>query len=115
MSAPAGPAQADTIAAAVLAHPSVARLDGGALGVVATHLPGHRVVGVRQPDEDGAVELSVVLTLGQPLPEVTAQLRSVVRAIAGDVRVDVTVTDIVAPGSPEDTEETAVAVEAGSG
>jgi hypothetical protein len=111
MSTPAGPAQADTIAAAVLAHPSVARLDGGALGVVATHLPGRRVVGVRLPGDDGPVELSVVLFLGQPLPEVTAELRSIVRALAGDVRVDVTVTDIV----DRTAESAGVAVEAGSG
>ncbi|RZQ61545.1 hypothetical protein EWH70_23430 [Amycolatopsis suaedae] len=83
----------DAVAGAVLAHPSVARLDGGPLGTVATHLPGRRVTGVRTTGE--GVEIAVVLTLDRPLAEVGQELRALVRDLAGPVPVDVTVTDVV--------------------
>ena len=48
---PTPAADADAIAAAVLACPSVAGLGGGPAGAVATYLPGRRVTGVRvRPD-----------------------------------------------------------------
>ena len=59
------PALAEAVAAAVLAHPGVARLSGGAFGTVASYLPGRRVVGVRLPLEDtDPVEIAVVARMG---------------------------------------------------
>ncbi|QFU91337.1 hypothetical protein [Amycolatopsis sp. YIM 10] len=81
-------ALADEIASAVLAHPSVVRLAGGAV----TYLPGRRVVGVRA---DGpGIEVAVVLRLDGPLPGLGAELRERVRRIAGDVPVDIEITDV---------------------
>ncbi|RZS43639.1 hypothetical protein EV193_102620 [Herbihabitans rhizosphaerae] len=86
---------ADEIADAVLAHPAVARLDGGPFGVVATLVPGRKVIGVTVDESAGAVEIAVVLLAGNPIPAVVAELRERVRAISGAGAVDVTVTDIV--------------------
>ncbi|GAA1944988.1 hypothetical protein [Amycolatopsis minnesotensis] len=96
-----GDVLAERIAAAVGAHPAVERLDAGPLGVVATHLPGHRVHGVRAGEAGEPVEISVVLRMTGPLPDLGAELRALVRGIAGDVAVHVTVTDITGPGTPD--------------
>ncbi|RKT53499.1 hypothetical protein [Saccharothrix australiensis] len=82
---------AERLAAALLAHPSVVRLDGR----YASYLPGRRVVGVRT--EDRRVGVSVVLRAGRPIPEVVAELRAAVGAVAGDVPVDVVVADLEDP------------------
>ncbi|WP_158894393.1 hypothetical protein [Amycolatopsis anabasis] len=104
MDDPAGLAEA--IADAVLAHPSVAGMDAGKLGTIATHLPGRRVSGVRVAEAGDRVEISVVLRLGARIPQQGEELRRLVRTIAGDVTVDVTVTDIVTADSPS-TSDTA--------
>ncbi|MFP5022188.1 hypothetical protein [Pseudonocardia phyllosphaerae] len=44
----------EDVAAAVLAHPSVLRLDGGPFGVIASYVPGRRIQGVRLGAYDGA-------------------------------------------------------------
>ncbi|WP_020671948.1 hypothetical protein [Amycolatopsis nigrescens] len=98
------------IADGVLAHPSVVRLDAGALGVVATHLPGRRVLGVRAGESGEPVDISVVLTLGGRLPEVTGELRKIVREIAGDVPVNVTVTDVAEPSAETAAEQSGTGV-----
>ena len=98
---------ADAIRDAVLGHPAVARLDGGTFGVIATHAPGRRVIGVQATGEGRPVEIGVVLRLDRPLPGVIAELRGMVRAVVGDVEVDVTVSDVVpaeAPSTPQHTE-----------
>lgn len=92
----------ERVVAALRAHPAVARLDAGLFGVVATYLPGRRVTGVRVPDDDSAVEVSVALWTGHAVPDAARDIRALVRAIAGDVRVDVTVTDLVDPADPAD-------------
>ncbi|SDM73314.1 hypothetical protein [Allokutzneria albata] len=89
---------ADTVAEAVLAHPAVHRLDPGPFGALASYLPGRRVEGVRAAGPGEPVEIGVVLKLGGPVPEVVADLRARVREVAGDVPVDVTVTDVVLAG-----------------
>lgn len=87
-------ALADGISQRVLDHPAVAHLHGGPFGTVASYLPGRRVVGVRVDEEDGVVDLAVVLWVGHPLQSVVAELRRVVRQVAGPVRVDITVADL---------------------
>ncbi|MCE3555274.1 hypothetical protein LWC33_27965 [Pseudonocardia sp. RS11V-5] len=83
------------VADLVAAHPAVVRLDGGIFGAVGTYLPGHRLVGVRVDEHGGPVEVAVVLSLAVPIPEVVAQLRARVAAVAGGRPVDVTVSDVV--------------------
>ncbi|WP_309115828.1 hypothetical protein [Saccharothrix sp.] len=83
---------AERVEAAVLAHPAVARLDGG----FASYLPGRRVDGVRLAER---TSVSVVLKFGvlksaRPIPEVVAELRAAVRAVTGPAPVDVTVADL---------------------
>ncbi|SDK38452.1 hypothetical protein SAMN04487820_107135 [Actinopolyspora mzabensis] len=89
---------ADRIAAAALEHPCVVRLDGGEHGIVATHLPGRRVTGVRTTAETGeATEVCVVLLLRRPVPELVAELRERIREVTGETRIDVTVADVLTP------------------
>ncbi len=89
------PALAAAVAAAVLAHPGVAAMSGGAFGTVASYLPRRRVVGVRLPLEDAdPVEVAVVARLGVPLPRLAEELGAAVVAVLGPVAVDVTVTDV---------------------
>ena len=91
----------DAVAAATLAAPSVARMSGGALGEVATFLPGRRVPGVRiKPD---GVEVHVVARYGANLPSAADEVRKLVQPYAGDRPVSVYVDDIVLPG--EETPE----------
>lgn len=85
------PGAAD-VAAALLAHPAVARLDGGQFGTVASYLPGRRVVGVRLGEP---VEIGVVVHLGRPLPALADELAAVVHGVLGPVRVEVTFCDVV--------------------
>jgi hypothetical protein len=98
---PSVPDRAAEVAAAVLAHPAVARLDGGPFGTVASHLPGRRrLLGVRVGVGDEPVELAVVVRLGTPLPQLADELGAVVRGLLGPVPVEVTFSDVVsAPGA----------------
>lgn len=84
----------DRIAQAVQEHPSVIRLHEGPFGVIASYLPGRKVVGVSAHEPGAPVEVSVVLGPQRPFPEVAAELREQVRELAGDVAVNVTVSDI---------------------
>ena len=81
------------VAAAVLGHPSVLRLDGGPFGSIASYLPGRRVWGVRLGDP---VEIAVVVSLGTPFAEIAEGIAARVRDVLGDetVAVDVTVADV---------------------
>jgi hypothetical protein len=89
----------ERVAAAVLGHPAVARLDGGPFGSVASYLPGRRVVGVRAGDGAGSepVEVAVVVRwpAGSPLPALAGEIAALVRGVAGERPVDVTVADLV--------------------
>lgn len=84
------------LAATVRAHPSVARLDGGAYGAVLTHLPGERLVGVRIGTAQEPIEIAVVLHLDRPIPQTVAELRAAV-ATVHDGPVDITVADVEPP------------------
>jgi uncharacterized alkaline shock family protein YloU len=91
------PALAEAVAAAVLAHPGVVRMSGGAFGAVASYLPGRRVVGVRLSlEQTDPVEIAVVARLGVPLPRLAEELGAAVVAVIGPVAVDVTVADVEA-------------------
>ncbi|GAA1846975.1 hypothetical protein GCM10009836_28180 [Pseudonocardia ailaonensis] len=90
------------VAAAVLAHPAVVRLDGGPFGSIASYLPGRRVVGVRVGVGDGPVEVAVVVLRPWPagLPAVAEEIAAAVRGVVGERAVDVTVADVVAAPTP---------------
>lgn len=95
------PADPAAVADAVLAHPSVLRLDGGPFGVVASHLPGRRLPGVRIGDGDEATEVAVVVALGVPFARLADEIADRVRAVLGPVRVDVMFSDVgAAPAEP---------------
>jgi hypothetical protein len=98
------PALAEAVAEAVLAHPGVARMSGGAFGTIASYLPRRRILGVRLPLSDtDPVEIAVVARMGIPLPRLAEELGAAVTAVLGPVAVDVTVADVetAAPGSAE--------------
>lgn len=87
---------ADLVAERVLACPVVVSLSDGALGQVATYLPGRRVVGVSWRDE--VCEVAVVLRLDdRPLPELAEQIRQAVEPVAQGRAIDVLVADVVVP------------------
>ncbi len=90
-------ALAALVAAAVTAHPAVARLDGGVFGGIATYLPGRRLVGVRLGRGDEPVEVAVVLHLGRRIQDVVRELRTEVSALCGGAAVDITVADLALP------------------
>lgn len=97
---PAGgiPGRAARVAAAVLAHPDVVRLDGGPFGTVASHLPGRRrILGVRIGVDDEPAEIAVVARIGVVLPGFADELGAVVRGVLGAVPVEVTVSDLTHP------------------
>ena len=91
------PALAEAVAEAVLAHPGVARMSGGAFGTIASYLPRRRILGVRLPLSDtDPVEIAVVARMGMPLPLLADELGAAVVAVVGPVAVDVTVADVEA-------------------
>jgi hypothetical protein len=86
------PFDVHAVARAAAACPDVAGLSGGALGEVATYLPGERVVGVRET-ADG-VEIRISAWWGMPLPLIAEQVRQAVRPVVGAAHVLVVVDDI---------------------
>src|SRR6476620_1626649 len=92
---------ADAVAEAVRALPGVDDLHAGALGEVATYLPGRRVGGVRLLDPGCAI--SIVLAWQAPVAETTQAVRDAVRPLTG-LPVHVTVEDVARPA--EATAET---------
>lgn len=89
---------AQRVADVVVAHPAVARLDGGTFGTVATFLPGGRLVGVHVGGPGEPVEVAVVLRLDRPIPGVVTTLRASVAALCAGAPVDITVSDVEIPG-----------------
>ncbi|MGJ9411781.1 hypothetical protein ACHAAC_03645 [Aeromicrobium sp. CF4.19] len=85
---------ADRIAASVLAIDGVDGLHGGALGEVATYLPGRRVAGIRS-DADGT-EVHVVLRWGAPLLPTGDEVRRAVEPLV-DGPVHVIIEDVADP------------------
>ncbi|MEU4538811.1 hypothetical protein AB0G15_28575 [Streptosporangium sp. NPDC023825] len=78
---------AHRIADAVRRCPDVVDLSGGPFGTVATYLPGERLAGVALRENE--VEVSVVVRLGRPLPEIADGVRAAVAPMVGDRPVNV--------------------------
>lgn len=83
---------ADAVAAATRACPAVADLHEGGMRVVATYLPGRRIVGVRI--EDDRVTVSVVLAYGTSVHSLEDQVRGALAPHVEGRRVDVHVADV---------------------
>lgn len=94
---------ADQVAEAVLAHPCVVRLDGGEHGVVVTHLPGRKIIGVRLGEQGEPMEVALVLRFGRPVLDVVSEVRARVESVAGPVSVDITVSDLDGTGHSSST------------
>jgi hypothetical protein len=94
-------ALAERVAAAVVAHPSVARLHGGQFNEVATYTATGRLPGVRVGPPGEPVEVAVVLRLDRPIPDVVAALRATVSRLCGGRPVDITVADLETEGGPD--------------
>ena len=86
---------AELVAAALTAHPTVARLHGGQWGEISTYLPGRKLIGVRAGHR---IEVGVVLRLAQtprvPLHSVVRELRALVSAMVDGRPIDITVGDV---------------------
>jgi hypothetical protein len=103
---------ADAVAAAVLACPSVVRLVGGRLGdQVATYLPGRRVHGIRVA-EDG-LHVHIASLWGVPIPAVAAEVRAAVAPLAFGLPVHVSVDDVDGPAHELPSAEPKGAIDAG--
>lgn len=93
---PAMPAQAipdvDALAAATLRCPAVAGLHPGGPTLVASYLPGRRVIGVRA--EDDRVLVSVVLAQGCSVKTLESQVRHALAPLVEGRAVDVHVADV---------------------
>ncbi|MFC5996797.1 hypothetical protein ACFQE5_21550 [Pseudonocardia hispaniensis] len=92
---PAAPADdpVHAVAAAVLGHRGVVRLDGGPYGTVASYLPGRRrVLGVQVGA--GSAHVGVVVRPGVALPRLSDEIGALVRDVLGPVAVEVTFFDI---------------------
>ena len=83
---------ADAVAEAVDACPSVVRRSAGRGVEVATYLPGRRIEGIRW-DED-RVEVHVEARFGARLPAVADEVRSAVASHVGGKAVDVVIADV---------------------
>jgi hypothetical protein len=75
-------------------------MHAGPFGSIASYLPGRRVDGVRVAPDGSTVDVAVVVDLaaleaGRPIPVVAQQLRTAVRELAGNARVDVLIVDLV--------------------
>lgn len=84
--------QLDQIRSTVLAVPAVLDLDGGALGEIATYLPGRRVAGIRVTQDD-ALEVHIVADLSQPLMDTASHVRTALTLFQPS-RVDVVIEDV---------------------
>lgn len=96
---------ARAIATAVTALYDVVGLYSGALGEIATYGDGERVGGVRIHSQDPPrVEVHIVVRYGRPLPDVAADVRTVVRDLlaTGGVEptVDVRIGDLDTGAAP---------------
>ena len=85
----------DAVAAAVLACPGVAALDGGRFGEVASYLPGRKVAGVMV--SGGRVNVQVRARWAVPAPDLARQITAALAPLTGHRPVDVAIADIDDP------------------
>jgi uncharacterized alkaline shock family protein YloU len=84
------------IATAVEACPNVVEMSGGAMGTVATYLPGRRIVGVRVHNAN--LEVHVVGRWDVPIPTLASEIRAAVTPLLTPGRnVEVVVEDVGDP------------------
>jgi len=62
-------------------------LSGGPFGTVATYLPGERLPGVALREDE--VEVSIVVRMGRPLPEIADEVRKAIAPMVGDRPINV--------------------------
>lgn len=95
-SVPAAPEpDPDVLVAVTLACTYVAAMSGGALGEVATYLPGRRIRGIRM-SSDG-IDVHVVGVFGPSIADIVDQVRLAVERVAPWRTVSVHVEDLEAP------------------
>jgi hypothetical protein len=81
----------EAVAAAVLACPAVAALDGGRFGEVASYLPGRRVPGIAI--SEGRVSVQV-RSWWVPAAELASEITAALAPLTGIRLVSVTIADI---------------------
>lgn len=103
---------AEAVAAAVVACPSVVRLEGGSISdQVATYLPGRRIYGVRVTDD--ALHVHIASLWGVPIRDVAAEVRAAVAPLASGLPVHVSVDDVDEPAHALPPAEPRGALDAG--
>ena len=95
MTGPGPDVHPEEVARAAVSCADVARLSEGAVGEVASYLPGRRVPGVRVVD--GAVEVHIVARWGRPLPDVGEAVAAAVAPVSAGLPVRVFVDDLDVP------------------
>ena len=88
----------DAIARAVRSCATVADLSTGAVGEVATYLPGRRVAGIRI-SEDG-IDVHVVGRFGPTMEAIGGEVRAAAGAAAFGRPVSVYIDDLADPAGP---------------
>jgi hypothetical protein len=85
----------DAVAAAVLACPGVAALEGGQFGEVASYLPGRKVMGVMV--SGGRVTVQIRARWAVPAPDLARRITGALVPLTGHHPVDVVIADIDDP------------------
>jgi hypothetical protein len=98
------PERLDALASKLLDSPHIAELSGGAMGSIATYLPGRRIPGLRVVDND-KIEIHVVMAWGSSVDDVEA---GVVRALEHAAQLaSLHIEDVAAPRAAPAALETA--------
>ncbi|MGH9041001.1 MAG: Asp23/Gls24 family envelope stress response protein [Acidimicrobiia bacterium] len=92
----------DAVAERAAGCRSVARLFPGAVGEVATYLPGRRVPGVRLAG--GQIQVHVVARWGVRVPDLAAEVRAAVAPVSAGFPIAVHVDDLDVPESGDEAE-----------
>lgn len=87
---------ADAIVTLTRQVPGVSDLYGGAMGEIATYLPGRRVPGVRVDEE--RIEVHLVVELTRPVQDTAEAVHRSLSTVAGEREVRVHVDDVRSPG-----------------
>ncbi|GAC1328629.1 MAG: hypothetical protein NVSMB13_15840 [Mycobacteriales bacterium] len=88
----------DAVAQAVRSCSTVADLSSGAVGEVATYLPGRRVAGVRIGDD--GIDVHVIGRFGPTMEAIGDEVRAAVGAVSHGRPVSVYIDDLADPTGP---------------